>query len=202
MVYKESDDTFLMNDALIDYNYTKGLKGKLVLELGCGNCYNAIFCAKQGAKVVASDIDKSAIEYCKNKVKVKNEFLNLNIDFYVGDMFSSLNEYKNKFDLIFFNPPYLISNNIRFKDLDGLKKGRHWIDKFIEAFNIYLNKNGSALLLHTDYNDLNETRKKLNKKGFSFKIIKEKHLFFEKLYVLHITQYTSDHTSKYLTNSH
>ena len=173
-----------MNDALKLYNHRYGLKGKLVLELGCGNCYNSIFCARQGATVIASDIDSDAITFCKNRAKKEGVKLKV----YLANLFENLSEYKNKFDLIFFNPPYLISDTIKYIDLDGLKKGRHWIDKFIEQFPKYLNKSGGVLLMHTDYNDIKETGKKLNKKEFSMNVMLEKHLFFERLYILAIAK--------------
>jgi len=175
-MYLPREDTFLMNKALSGMS----LKGKKVLEVGCGNCYNSFYCAEQGAKVFALDIDQEALDISKNEAEKKN----LKISFINSNMFSSLKE-KN-FDLIFFNPPYLISDEIEDIALDGLEKGRYFIDLFLLEFDKFLKPNGTALLLHTDYNDLEETKKKLEKKGFNYEPVAEERFFFERLYILKI----------------
>jgi len=175
-MYSPSEDTFLMNKALSKLH----LQGLKVLEVGCGNSYNSFFCAEQGAKVFALDIDKEAIEISKKEAHARS----LNITFIYSDMFTSIHE--KDFDLIFFNPPYLISDKIKHIDLDGGKKGRLFIDKFIESFAEFLNPKGKVLLLHTDYNDLAETKEKLKKKGFTCKIVEEESFFFERLFILEI----------------
>lgn len=176
-VYLPSEDTYLMELALTKQN----LKHKKVLELGVGSGYLSIFCAKQNAVVTAVDINPKAIEYALNSAKKET----VKISFILGDLFSNVDK-KEKFDIIFFNPPYLVSDEIKYLALDGGKKGREIIDKFLDSFDKFLSENGFALLLHTDYNDLEETKAKLKKKGFSFEILEKQHLFFEELYILKI----------------
>lgn len=181
-MYPPREDTFLMHKALSKLD----LKGKKVLEVGCGNCYNSFFCTEKGANVFASDIDPQAIELSKKEAEKKN----LKINFLVGDMFNSLSE--KDFDIIFFNPPYLVSDEISDITVDGLKKGRHFIDIFLEQFPRFLKPTGIALLLHTDYNDLEQTKRKLAKAGFSCEIVAEESFFFERLYVLQIRKIFPD----------
>ena len=176
-VYLPSDDTYLMEKALSKQN----LKGKKILELGFGSGYLSIFCAKQNAFVTALDINPKAIESALSSAKKED----VNINFLQSDLFSSL-DINNKFDIIFFNPPYLISDDIKYLALDGGNKGREIIDKFLDSFDKFLNENGFVLLLHTNYNDLEETKNKLKKKGFSFLMLEKQHLFFEELYILKI----------------
>jgi len=175
-MYPPREDTFLMNQALSKLS----LEGKKVLELGCGNSYNSFFCAEQGAKVFALDIDYDALEISKEEAQKKG----LEITFINSDMFTFLKE--KDFDIIFFNPPYLVSDEIKEIALDGLEKGRHFIDLFIADFDKFLKPKGTALLLHTDYNDLEETKKKLEKKGWKYKLVGEESFFFERLYILKI----------------
>lgn len=176
-VYLPREDTYLLENALKKLN----LSNKKVLELGVGSGYLSIFCAKQKAFVTAIDINNKAITYAKNCAKKEN----LKIDFVQSNLFESLNS-NERFDIIFFNPPYLVSENLDFIALDGGKKGREIIDKFLDKFDKHLSEKGFVLLLHTDYNDLEETKEKLNKKGFSFEILEKQHIFFEDLYILKI----------------
>ena len=179
-VYLPREDTYLMEKALAK----EDLKNKHVLEMGVGSGYLSIYCAKKNAFVTSIDINNKAITYAKNCAKKEN----VNIYFIQSNLFEELDS-KEKFDIIFFNPPYLVSDNLDFIALDGGKKGREIIDKFLDSFNNYLKENGFVLLLHTDYNNLEETKKKLKKKGFSFEIIEKQHLFFEELYILKIMRH-------------
>jgi len=189
MVYEESDDTFLMTSALDWYDSNYSLKDKLVLEMGCGNCYNTVFCAKHGSYVVGSDIDPKSISYCTNRIKNKlSSTIQSHVKLFVGNMFDSLREYTHRFDLIFFNPPYLISDTIQFVDLDGLSDGRYVIDKFLNSFDKFLKDDGSVLILHADYNNIEKTKEILSKMKYKSKIVVQKHLFFETLYVIHATK--------------
>jgi release factor glutamine methyltransferase len=175
-MYSPREDTFLMNKALSELD----LKGKKVLEVGCGNCYNSFFCAEKGAQVFALDIDPEVIKKSKKEAQKKG----LKIIFITSNMFSSLQE--KDFDLIFFNPPYLVSSEIKDIAVDGGNKGRQFIDLFIEQVPKFLKPSGIALLLHTDYNDLEATEHKLTKAGFGCEIVARESFFFERLYILQI----------------
>jgi release factor glutamine methyltransferase len=176
-VYLPREDTYLMEQALNNFV----LKNKSILEIGCGSGYLSIFCAKNGANVTAIDLNHKAITYAKKQAEKEK----VRIDFIQSNLFESLNP-KDKFDIIFFNPPYLVSDNIDYLALDGGKKGREIIDKFLNVFEKHLEPNGFVLLLHTDYNDLKETEEKLAQKSFRFEIIEKQHIFFEDLYILKI----------------
>lgn len=174
-IYLPREDTYLMESALNKLN----LKNKKVLEIGTGSGYLAIFCAKKGAEVSAIDINPKAVEYARKEAR-KN---NVKIKFVVSNLFERI---KDKYDIIFFNPPYLVSDKIEHTALDGGKEGREIIDKFLLSFDKHLNEKDLVLLLHTDYNNLEKTRKILKKKSFSCKIVTKQHLFFEELYILEI----------------
>ena len=176
-VYLPREDTYLMEQALKPLV----LKNKKILEIGCGSGYLSIYCAKRGAQVTSIDINHKAVSYAKRQAEKEKQ----PIKFLQSNMFESL-DVKERFDIIFFNPPYLVSDNLDFLALDGGKKGREIIDKFLDVFNKYLEPDGFALLLHTDKNDLKQTKEILAKKSFRFEIIEKQHLFFEDLYVLKI----------------
>ena len=99
-------------------------------------------------------------------------------------MFSKI---KEKFDFIFFNPPYVIEEGKRKelidKAVDGGKNGRKVIDKFIPKIKSHLTENGKSFFLQNDLNGIKETEDKLEKEILEFEIVSRKKLFFEELVV-------------------
>jgi len=176
-VYLPREDTYLLESALKKID----LKNKKVLEIGCGSGYLSIYCALHNANITAIDINPKALQYASNEAKKAN----VKINFIISDLFKALNK-QDKYDIIIFNPPYLVSDKIEYLALDGGKEGREIIDKFLTEFDKHLTDNGFVLLLHTDYNDLKETEEKLAKKSFRFEIVAKQHIFFEDLYILRI----------------
>lgn len=85
---------------LLDFISEMDLKNKSFLELGCGSGIISLLASKKGAKVTASDINQTALDYLatnasKNSLAVKAVF---------SDLFQNL---KNQvFDYIVINPPY------------------------------------------------------------------------------------------------
>ena len=91
---------------------------------------------------------------------------------------------KDSFDFIAFNPPYVPSDEIKWKDLDGGEHGGDTIDKFLEQVPDHIIIGGNLLLLVSSLNDESDIIKILESKGFIAKIISEKKLFFEVLYII------------------
>ena len=73
------------------------LKGKKILELGCGGAQCGIAMAKQGAKVTGIDISEKQLKFAKNLAK-KN---NVNITFYKGDIINLKKVKSNSYDIVF-----------------------------------------------------------------------------------------------------
>lgn len=84
----------------LDYIATLSIKGKTVLELGCGSGIISVFSASKEANVTASDINNVALESLK-KVSKKQEF---DINCIFSDLFDAINKFD--YDYIFINPPY------------------------------------------------------------------------------------------------
>lgn len=93
-------------------NYIKKLPvgGKSLLEPGCGSGLISIYAARQGAKVVSSDINPVAVEYLRKNSR-QNQ-VNLNI--IQSDLFEDIPE--QQFDIIAINPPYYKKQPHAFKD--------------------------------------------------------------------------------------
>lgn len=91
---------FLSTAIFIDFLSTKDLDNKRVLELGAGSGMISFYCAKQGAKVTATDINSSAIKGLKSNSQRNN----LPISVVYSDLFEAVDA--NDFDIIIINPPY------------------------------------------------------------------------------------------------
>lgn len=178
-VYEPSEDSFLLAE---NVNIKQDA---IVLDLGTGTGIQGINAAILGAKkVVCTDINRKALENAKknaNKLGFSEKF-----EFRQGNLFDCLNK-GEKFDTILFNPPYVVSDEKKFEDLDGGKKGRETLDKFLEKFDKFLDLGGECFFLQTDLNGEKETLKKLEEKGFTAEKLAEKRAFFETLIVFKST---------------
>jgi len=90
----------LSTKILLDFISELNLKNKTFLELGCGSGIISLFANKKGAKVTASDINKTALEYLE-KALGKN---NLKVDCVYSNLFENLQG--KHFEYIIINPPY------------------------------------------------------------------------------------------------
>ncbi len=178
-VYAPQEDSFLLEEIILREN----LKNKVCLDIGCGSGIQTKAMLVAGAqKVFAVDINPSALLATQKIAVAQKERVRL----IESDLFSSLK--KELFDFIVFNPPYLPSEEIKWRDLDGGKKGREIIDKFIQQFPAHLAAKGKAFLLISSLNNKEEIISLLKEKGFFVEVVTQKKLFFEELFVLSISR--------------
>jgi release factor glutamine methyltransferase len=180
-VYEPSEDTFLFAENL----HVKA--GTFALDMGTGIGILGITAAKQGAEVVALDINPHSIHCAKqnarrNKVSEKMAFLQT-------DLFSGLCK-TVKFDLILFNSPYLPSEEGEDKTWLGRAwaggaSGRQVIDKFITQAPGHLESAGEILLLQSTLAGVEQTKKNFRAVGMKAEIAASRALpFFETLVLL------------------
>lgn len=166
-IYEPNDDTYFLIDCL--KKIIKKRKFKNVLEIGTGSGIISFKIAKYVNYILAIDINPRAVEIAeKNKRKLGIK----NIEFKVSNLFKNVNK---KFDLIFFNPPYLPGK----EDISwsGGRNGEEIIRRFLKEVKNYLEKDGIAVILLSSFNNI----KKIEKE-FKLKKISEKKLWFETLY--------------------
>jgi release factor glutamine methyltransferase len=184
-VYEPKSDSFLLAGRV------RVEPGSTVLDLGCGAGLVSVVAAQQGARVLAVDVNPAALENAKaNAAKY-----GLGIATRRSDMFSKVPE---KFDYIFFNPPYLphedVDDELRAEvgaevsSWDGGPQGRLYIDAFLREFQKHLNPGGRAFLLNSSKNDITKTKRKLKSLGVAWKVCAKEELFFETLYIFKISQ--------------
>jgi release factor glutamine methyltransferase len=101
---------FFSTSLLLNYLKQLPLKGKTLLEPGCGSGLISIYAARKGAFVTATDINPVAIEFLK-----KNAPLNqVGINIIQSDLFRNIPA--QQFDIIAINPPYYKRNPESAKD--------------------------------------------------------------------------------------
>ena len=174
-VYEPSDDSFLLAEN------AEIAKGCCVLDLGTGSGIQGINAAMKGAaRIVCTDVNESALKNAEENAKKAG--FSERFEFRQGSLFECIGK-REKFDAIVFNPPYVPSGEKRFVDLDGGRKGRETLDKFLEGFGEHLKKNGKCFFLQSSLNGKKETAKALKKNGFGARVVARKRLFFEELVV-------------------
>jgi HemK-related putative methylase len=187
-LYLPEEDSLLLKESINYLSSKNKLNNKLSLDLGCGSCFLTEELLKKGSNVIASDLDfqvfkenKEFIEKLKNNAKEKNKKL-----FFINS--DLLRPFNRVFDFIFFNPPYLIFDEKEkyYLDTTGGLKGYETTERFIEQLINALKINGEAFLILSNYT-LNRTINKIKKEGiFQIKILKEKFLLFERIYLAEI----------------
>jgi len=170
-VYYPSEDSYLLSENVtIEEN-------KTAIDLGSGSgiqSLNLLF--KSASKVTAIDINKDALETTRKNCeqagfKGKIETIQSNL----------FKNYNGKADVIVFNPPYVVSDGIKYLDLDGGENGRETLDMFLEEFPKYLNENGKCFFVQTNLNGYEKTAEILAKQKFKGQIIAKRGSFFEEL---------------------
>jgi release factor glutamine methyltransferase len=178
-VYPPAEDTFLLAENLLIEKSDK------VLEIGTGTGIIAITASKTAKKVIATDINKYAVNCAK-----KNVFLNkiFNVEIREGTLFEPVKN--EKFDSILFNAPYLPTKDVEIIDdeinasWDGGIDGRAIIDKFINKLYDHLNFGGRIQLVQSSFSNIRRTIEMLERLGFKTVITAKKRIFFEEIVVI------------------
>ncbi|MBS3101425.1 methyltransferase [Candidatus Woesearchaeota archaeon] len=151
-------------------------KGK-VLDIGTGSGIQAIAAAQNSSvkSVLAADIQKEVVNYCKKNIK------NRRIKFIQSDLFKKI---KGKFDTIIFNPPYL-PQELKLKDItiEGGKKGYEVIERFLYDVNNFLNPNGIILMVFSSLTKKEKVLEFIRDNLLEFEELEKQHIFFEDIYV-------------------
>lgn len=133
-------------------------EGESVIDIGTGSGILAIYAAKSGGIVSATDIDPHAIAVAR-----RNAALNkANIEFAQGEMFAS---FDRKFDVIFANLPNEIVPEQYLKEIgaaltktfDGGVLGNKYILELLEAAPRYMHWNSRLYLPVHTLTDFNQT---------------------------------------------
>ncbi len=170
-----------MEDSTLLESYVRQYAKGSVLDMGTGSGIQATTAAHSNkvVSILATDIQKSTIDYCKKCIK------NRKITFKVSDLFENIPD--KKFDTIIFNPPYL-PQDLKIKDLtlDGGKKGYEVIERFLNNANNFLKLDGIILIVFSSLTKKEKIDEFIKNNLLEFELLEKQHYFFEDLYVYKI----------------
>ena len=168
--YDPQEDSRLLEKWVRQY-----AKGK-VLDMGTGSGIQAIASAQSPRvnSVLAVDVQKGVIDYCRKTIK------NPKIKFRYSDLFSKV---KGKFDTIIFNPPYLPQElKVLDVELEGGKKGYEVIERFLNDASLYFDKDGIILLVFSSLTRKSKVEEFIKSSLLESKELEKLHIFFEDIY--------------------
>jgi release factor glutamine methyltransferase len=167
---KESQNSYYIpaEDSIFIADYLENQKGKSALDIGTGSGILAKILSKNFDLVVATDINIFAL-------KKAREIVDNCICCNAADVLHA------SFDLIVCNLPYLPSDKLLDRTIDGLQEGVQIPGMIIKSASQRMGKNGKMIFLtssHANYDFLIELCTSL---GFDAKIVAKKKLFYEEL---------------------
>jgi release factor glutamine methyltransferase len=173
-VYAPSDDTYLM---LRSVEITENDR---VLEVGTGSGIIALHCANVGAFVTAADISRCAVRNAR--MNAVNNGVDLNV--IRTDLASGL---CGMFDVIIFNPPYLITDEgAPDNRVIGGEGGWELSVRFLDVADGILSEGGRIYLLTSSLSS--EEVLAHAEALYSVERVGAKDLFFERLEVLKLAK--------------
>jgi release factor glutamine methyltransferase len=137
--------------------------GSRVLDLGSGSGACGLVAARRGCRVVAVDINPSAVR-CTRANGLLN---NLQVDARRGDLFEPVRG--ERFDVVLFNPPFY--RGAPRNHLDHAWRSPNIAERFATQLASQLTPGGHALLVLSSDGDPNHFLESLTAQGFSSEVV-------------------------------
>ncbi|MBN2095618.1 MAG: methyltransferase [Candidatus Aenigmarchaeota archaeon] len=167
IVYEGGEDTYFLLECIEKEIGSRKIES--AIEIGTGSGIISIALSPKIGKIIAIDINPDALKRAKKEALEKGA---KNIEFAESDLFEKV---AGKFDLVFFNPPYLPGKGE--KCLCGGKNGQEVTERFLQNVGNHLENTGEAIVLLSSFNQVEMLKKK-----YGLEIIAEKKLWFESLW--------------------
>lgn len=191
-VYEPSEDSFLLIDALeADLNVLKATNPAMCLEIGSGSgiVITALAMALSNRRQpyhLAIDVNSNAC-----KVTQKTAMLNsVDIDVIQMDLLSCVRS-NYVFDIVVFNPPYVVTSNeevldgrLLFKTWAGGTNGRKVMERVFPMIPAILSDTGTFYLLVIKENDPEHIMRIFKNLNMVGEVVTERKIRGEHLYIL------------------
>ncbi|XP_050448241.1 methyltransferase N6AMT1 [Cataglyphis hispanica] len=198
-VYDPSEDSYLLIDALeADLEILHAMKPVICLEIGSGSgiviTALAMALKRYNAHCIAIDINPDACRATKRTSIVNS----VDVDVLHMNLLDCI-QVRCTFDVILFNPPYVVTeyeevldNRLIFKTWAGGKNGRQVMEQIFTIIPKILSDAGLFYLVVIKENDPEYILSVFQKLGMSGKIIRERKVRGEYLYILRFCKVRSD----------
>jgi release factor glutamine methyltransferase len=158
------------------------LKGKSVLDMGCGSGIVAVFAALGGAEVTAADINPEAVKCTEANAKRNG----VQVKVYESNLFGTTHRSSpTAFDYIFFNPPYYPKEPKNNFEL-AFNAGADYrvLREFASQSKSRLKQNGAVYMIISSDMGIEAVKNTFNGQGFQINIVLTKRKLFETFYVI------------------
>lgn len=174
-IYPPSEDTYLLCDAAV----SEARPDDIALEVGTGSGVVAEALAEHVERLVATDINPSAVRAARER----------GVEAVRTDLLACLDA---SFDLVVFNPPYLPSTEETPDDpmsraLGGGETGRETAERFLDTVPRVLSPDGRVLLVASTASGVEEFE---NRDDYNAERVASDRYFFEEIVVLRLCPVT------------
>jgi HemK-related putative methylase len=152
-----------------------------VLDMGTGSGVCALFAARHASRVVAIDINAAAARCAR--VNTLLNHLESRIEVRHGDLFEPAAG--ERFDLILFNPPFVIGEPRN--DRDRAWRSTDVAERFAQGLIRHLKPGGAALLLLSTYGDAAAFLRPLLERGYHISRVAQRRYLGERLTLYKVT---------------
>jgi release factor glutamine methyltransferase len=157
------------------------LKGKYVLDMGCGSGVVSVFAALKGARCLAVDVNPNSVKAAEENAK-QNGFGD-KIKALQSNLFESI-PVEEKFDIIFFNPPYYEKEpKTDFEKAFFTGTGFKIIKDFLEQAKNCFVPGGFIYFITSSDLKIDGFLNMIQAGGYEFKIVKKVNTLFETFYI-------------------
>jgi len=175
--YQPAEDSYLLTEILkkelsilLEEN-----PGLTFLEIGAGSGIHLETAYNSGVKkenIFSVDINPNAVAHCNS----------LGFHCVHSDLFQNV---PSSFDIIIFNPPYLLQHKFDDNPDTSAGKKQEVIVRFLQQAKNHLNHDGKIFLLLSSFTPMQNINQEL--KNYKTKLLGNERLFYEELFVWELT---------------
>jgi release factor glutamine methyltransferase len=157
------------------------LTKKYILDMGCGSGVVSVFAASKGAKCLAVDVNPVSVKSAEENAK-QNGYIE-NVKAVQSNLFENILP-DEKFDIIFFNPPYYAKEpKTDFEKAFFTGEGFKVIKDFLEQSKNHFSGGGFIYFITSSDLKIDTFLSMLGAAGFEFNIVKKVNTLFETFYI-------------------
>ncbi len=153
-----------------------------VLDMGTGSGVCAVFAARYARRVVAVDINPSAVR-CAG-INARLNHAEHRIEVRHGDLFAPVSG--ERFDLILFNPPFL--RGTPRDDRDRAWRSTDVPERFAAGLPAHLKPGGSALVVLSTFGGAPSFLEEFHRRGLAVSVLTERRFVNERLAIFRLEQ--------------